>query len=65
MLVRNAQGNLEDVTPVRQGQETDLGAEARVLMQQIRWIKNNSDNPEARLLAEAILKIGALVYAGR
>lgn len=65
MLVRNAQGNLEDVTPVRQGAETALGAEARVLVQEIRRIKNNSEDPEVRLLAEAILKLGALVYQGR
>ena len=65
MLVRNAQGNLEDVTPTRQGQETALGAEARILVREVKRIRDESSDPDMRILAEAILRIGQLVYQGR
>ncbi len=65
MLVRNAQGNLEDVTPTRQGAETTLAAEARVLAQEVRRIRDANPDPDVRTLADAILKLGQLVYQGR
>ncbi len=65
MLVRNAQGNIEDVTPTRQGAETALAAEARVLAQEIRRVRDGHADPDVRLLADAILKLGQLVYQGR
>lgn len=65
MLVRNSDGNLEEVTPTRQGQESVLAAEARVLVQEVKRIRDNSESAELRTLADAVIRLGQLVYQGR
>ncbi len=65
MLVRNPQGNLEDATPAKQGQESDAASEARELLKQVRRIRNTSDDPEKRQLADALIALAAYVYQGR
>lgn len=65
MLVRNAQGNLEDQAPAKQGQESDAAAEARELLKQVRRVRNTSDDPEKRQLADALIALAAYVYQGR
>lgn len=65
MLIVNAQGNLEDQTPAKQGQESDAASEARELMKQVKRIRDKSDDPALRILADAIMRIGAYVYQGR
>ena len=54
-MLTSTKNGIEDVEPTRVGAETVVAARGRALALEVRRIRDNSTDPDMRILADAIL----------
>lgn len=65
MMLSRTKNGVESIAPTRIGAETDVAAHGRELARLARAIRDNHPDDDVRVIADAVLLLGALVYANR